>query len=349
MARPTVFLHVGTRKSATTYLQLGLKASRGALAAEGVQVAALTQSDFKHLVPGLRRWANFGEEQGGRLAVDYLVQQLQRRPGRAQVVSVEALAELPGYVVDDLVTAVTSAGFDVQVIVTARHWGLIIPSEWQQRIKQRGTQTYADFVAAIRDGGDDLFVRRQDLADIARRWGALIPPERVHVIACPPPTRTEGTLLELFCGILGVPTSLITPPSRVVNSSLSLAQAETLRRVNLALGDRLPRRTGGYESGVRNWITRESLTRHKGEKVLLPEGFGSWCAAESRRQVDELRDLGVHLAGRVDDLLASPDVPTGPVEVDDAEVAEVAVLALADLADHRWHQLHPDDEIQDGR
>jgi hypothetical protein len=337
----TVHLHVGTRKSGTTYVQLSLRASRAQLAVDGVAVAATTQDDLP-IATGLRHARDARDDAAARVAVDQLLARLEegrRRGLRRQIVSIEALAELPEPLADQVVDAVRGQGYDVEVVVTARHWGLSIPSEWQQEVKQRGTQPYADFATAVRERRPAAtgFLDRHDVPGIARRWGHRVGVESVHVIACPPRNRTSGSLLELFCGTVGIDqATLRTPEGKTVNPSLSLAQAELVRRLNVELGDRMPRRGGAYAAGVRRWLTRHSFSRREREAVLLPEGMAEWCATESRRQLDELVELGVDLVGRPEDLVTDPALVTGPVQPTEAELLQAAVTTLADLVTQRW-------------
>lgn len=342
----TVHLHVGTRKSGTTYVQLSLRASRERLAAAGTAVAATTQDDLP-IATGLRRARDAEDDVAARAATDQLLARLEdgrRRGLHRQIVSIEALAELPEHLADRVVESVRSQGYDVHVVVTARHWGLTIPSEWQQEVKQRGVQPYADFAAAIREGRPAAarFLDRHQVPRIARRWGHRLKPENVHVIACPPPSRTTGSLLELFCRTVGIdPAALRRPEGKVVNPSLSLAQAELVRRLNVELGDRMPRRGGAYAAGVRRWVTRHSFSRHARTPVRLPEGMGEWCATESQKQVDQLVELGVDLVGCPADLVTDPTLPTGPVQPTEAEIVDVAVGTLADLVSQRWAERLP--------
>ncbi|SFC78692.1 hypothetical protein SAMN04487968_11195 [Nocardioides terrae] len=336
LPRRKVLLHVGTRKSGTTYLQRTLIRSRGVLAERGVALAVTTQDDHAAVTPLLRRGVA-GDAAALEQGVGHLVRRATAGDAAVRLVTMESLAELPGDVAGRIVDDIRAQGFDVEVVVTARHWGLTLPSEWQQDVKQRSTVRYADYVAAVRDRtpAARIFLARQDLPDVVRRWTGRLGPEQVHVIACPPSSRTEGSLVQLFCSVLDVDPEAMRTPTRSSNTSLSLPQAEMLRRVNVALGDRLTRGEGGYEEGVRTWLTGRALTRQASAPILLPAGFAAWCAEESQRQLAELDELGVGVIGRRGDLEASPDLPTGTDEPSQAEVAAVAVAAVADLCDLR--------------
>lgn len=337
-AKTRVLLHVGTRKSGTTYLQRALHNSRIELGQEGIRVAASTPDDMD-LVSGLRHFRNTGESDAGVQAIDQLLEALDSAEPR-QIVSLEALAEMPEPITDAVVGALQDDGYDVEVIVTARHWGRAIPSEWQQSVKQRSTQPYRTYVEAIRERRPEahFFLTRHDLPDIVRRWGRRLSPGQIHVIACPPSGREVGTLSELFCRTIGFDHDLLSLPRSHLNPSMSLPQAEMVRRVNLALGERMPAHDGSYGQGVRHWLTR-TLHKPAHAKVLLPEGMTEWAARESERQVAELTDIGVHVVGRPEDLLVPLNLPTGASDATPDDVAELAIETLADVLDRRWQEI----------
>lgn len=329
-----VFLHVGTRKSGTTSLQHALVASRDVLAEHGVHLLHPDRDVVKReLMDPLRVLRDKGDPGPARVAVDALRRSIDADPAPVHLLSVETLAEMPREVTDLLVGALE--GYEVHVVITARHWGLTVPSEWQQYVKSRVPTSYADFVTGIRDRDPDAagFFARQDVADIVDRWGAHVDRERVHVVACPPRSRADGTLVELFCGVVGIDPSLLALAEGDFNTSLSLPQAELLRRINIALGDRLPLKHGRYARAVRGWVVRKGMRGQERSSIRLPAEFAAWAEQETRAQLDAVLERGIHLVGRPEDLLASSDAPTGPIEADADDLIRTAVETLAELAD----------------
>ncbi len=291
----------------------------------------------RHVRP-LRRFAATGDDTAARAGLRELVARLRERTDVRHLITLEDLAELPAEAVALLLEELRE--LDVHVVVTARHWGLTIPSEWQQDVKERGTRPYAAFVAAVRARrpASRTFRARQELPEILRRWSVGLAPDHVHVIAVPPSSRTTGTLLELFCGVIGIEPDTLAMPEPGINASLSLAQAEMLRQVNAELGDRMPKAGGVYKEGVRAWLSRGSLMQHERTPILLPANAVDWCVGETRRQRDEVLALGIDLLGDSDDLLADPGAASGPASPDVADVAAVAISTVADLTDLRWSE-----------
>lgn len=326
----TAVLHIGTRKSGTTYVQSSLIRSADALAAQHAGLN-LTTRHRVGVLPGLVR--DQPEDQSLKLlAMERIVDALDAGLERP-IVSLEALAEQPDHAIEHLVSRLDKAGYAAEIIITARHWGKAIPSEWQQTIKQRGTIAYADFVEQIRRGSSsaeaERFVMRQHVPGIVRRWSKHVPLERIHVVVCPATPIPKRRLLNLFCQAAGLDPAPLRVPNRAVNTSLSLAQAEMLRLLNVRLEGRLPRNSKTYLEQVRRGYAR-SMARQEQPSVRLAEGYAKWCAEESRRQLDELLSLGVDIVGSKEELLCSPKLETGPVQADLAGVLDAAIGLLAD-------------------
>lgn len=347
VAQTLVFLHVGTRKSGTSYLQLALRKSIDALSDQGVALMFRTRdANVRRQLLPLRELVATGDPSAAEAAMRWTARRIRQRPDDRHLITLEDLAELPEAAIKVMVDGLSE--FDVRVIVTARHWGVTIPSEWQQRVKERHTGTYREFVEDIRErrGPEaELFLARQDVPAIVERWAAHAP---VTVVAVPPSTRTEGTLVELFSELIGVDPTTVTGPRASINQSLTMAQAEMLRRVNIELGDRLPEPAHSYRVGMREWLTRRSLMRHRGPSIRLPEELLPWCRAVTAQQLEALKATGARIVGDPADLVAGPDLETGSDVVTDGELAAIAITTLADLGADRWREVQERQE-QEGR
>ena len=335
-----VYLHVGARKSGTTSLQRSLRLSVEELTAQGVNLLYATREDqVRHQVAPIRSYLATGDDTAARRSLREVAEKIRSRPEMTHLLSLETLAELPKPATDLIVGEL--AEFEVHVVVTARHWVLTLPSEWQQAVKSRLTISYPDFLAAVRDRTRDAeeFLAMQDIPGIVGRWGALLPPERVHVIACPPRSRSEGTLLDLFCGLVGIDPASLKIPAGDLNTSISLDQAELIRRINAELGDRLTKPGADYDTGVRGWIVRGSMQPRAKESIRIPQEFAEWASAAARQQYDDLLGTGVDIVGRAEDLLPEDDPVTGPLQVGEEAVAAAAVATLADLAQQHYDEV----------
>jgi hypothetical protein len=341
-----VFLHVGCRKSGTTTLQLGLR-----LAADQIRSTGLEQplgargGIMQGLVDPLRNAIAVGDIERARPAVEGLAELVRESPYDRHIVSIEALAEMPVEATRLVVEAL--AEFDTHVIVTLRPYALTIPSEWQQLVKSRFTGEYPPYARAIAGDAEtdelaaqaEAFRRRQDVADVVRRWRAADAELPVHVILVPQGRETRPDAYDLFCEVVGLDRQLLVAPDRVVNPSISHADAEVLRLLNQELGDHLANTRGNYRYSVRNWIAVNSMMRGStGTKIRLPRELEEWATLEAQRQVAEVRGAGCEVLGDAQSF-ATPSLSGDDfVPATDAEVARAAAAVLANLAQRHDQQ-----------
>jgi hypothetical protein len=334
----TLFVHIGVRKSGTSYLQATTYASVEALAGQGIGVP----------FPGWERhydalYRPLLEIQPGQeppqSALDGLARAravCDRTPGDRLLLSFEDLAALSPTQIEAFLGAF--AGYDIHIVVTTRDLARQIPSEWQQCVKERLVTPFGEYVAALRsrEGPDsDQFWRRQEVRSILSRWATGIPDDHVHVIVVPPSGAPRSLLPDLYYRLLGVDPATLSPPSRSVNRSLGYVEAEALRRVNSALGDQLPDRRSQYRLATRR-VLRGTLLRHVGPGPAIPSEHREWVFEESQRQAEWLSQQRCDVLGSVDDLVsAKTSQDAGKLSVSDSEVAEVAVEALARLSVQR--------------
>ncbi len=223
-------LHVGLSKSGTTALQGVLAESRAELAAHGLAVPLGTRPAVERALLRPLGWQP-GSGFVGPRATDPLARLRRRlravtRPHA--VISGEDLAELDEPRARSVVALARSEGFQVEVVVTARAWTSQLPSEYQQFLKHRLTDTFPDFLHAVRDG-EGFYARhfrlRQDLADVCARWSAGLPTDHLHLVVLPRRGGDRDFIFREFADILGVPGSVLPP------DHLSWVGAESTRQV----------------------------------------------------------------------------------------------------------------------
>ena len=335
------YVHVGCPKTGTSYLKSVLWASREQLAAQGLELPFSAPSDHFHLTLALRGMLD--EEMDPPKAFSILerlpLALAQTQTPRVIIIH-ESLAPATTEQVRRLVNLLD--GFQVHVIVTARDLARQIPSGWQQRIQQRERMTYPDFLKAVVDrqpAALDFWIN-QDLLDITARWAADIPPDRMHLVTVPRTGARPGLLLDRFCSVLDVdPTSLQADTPRE-NPSLGAVQAELLRRINVALGDRLPHPRAGYGRLGKRYLAGRVLASQGGTPPELPHDRYEWCGRVSADVVAELRRRGYDVVGDLDELLpVQPADAPADAEVSEAAVAAAAAWAMADMLEQRERDL----------
>jgi hypothetical protein len=337
MAR-RVFVHIGTMKSATTYVQELCQANVQRLAEQGV---LWPPADSPFLAVAELQGRDV-ERPGHTGAWERLITAFAAHPGAA-VLSNELLAPVGRSVIRRIVEGCQPA--QVHVVVTARDLGRVIPSHWQTTLKNGSTTPWADFAAAVcaepaqrangARGRDTAswFWRRHDIPAILARWGHRIPRERCTVVTVPPPGADPREVGERFGAALGVDTADFVEPSHD-NSSVGAWSAELLRRLNAA--------TPHFERHHHRWGVQDGLVRCglAGRAAGEPR-FGLtgerlvWVRRRAERMIEEIEASGVRVVGDLADLCPrpAPSSLADPASAQDADLLAAAVDGLAGMAE----------------
>lgn len=351
-----VFLHVGSPKTGTTFLQNVLWSQRQLAAQQGVLLPLERFADHYLASLDVRGLSARKEHPPRAVGIwSRLVEEASAWHGTT-LVSHELFASATA---DQASTAIASFGEDteVHVVLTARDLVRQIPAEWQEHVKHRSTKTLPDFVDSLREDveGTSWFWRVQDFADVVDRWGRTLPPSRVHVVTVPAAGADPGTLWDRFASLVGLdPSSFDTKQSRA-NTSLGVEQAELLRRVNAELGSRVPL-PGPYPVVVKNVLAHRILAARKGTALAMDADATDFAVRRSSEIAERLGRMGVHVVGDLDDLV--PDSPATRGTATEAAYAEpsddvllaesvAAVAGLLEVMANRGPQRRYEEMIQE--
>jgi hypothetical protein len=332
-----LILHVGLSKSGTSALQAVVATSRPELAGHGVAVPLSRRPAVERVLLRPLGWRP-GSGFVGPRAPDPLARLTRRLRSVAlhdALISSEDLAELDGPTARSVVALARSEGFEVKLIVTARAWAHQLPSEYQQFLKHRLTDTFPDFLDAVRTSEGFYgrhFRLRQDLAQVCARWAADVPPENVHVVVLPRRAEDRDFIFTEVSDILGVPASVLPPHRRDVNGSYGVLEAEVYRRLNIELARLLPGRTQRTLGPVRRVLSAGALKRGASPRIVLPPDQLSWVSAESMRQVTALAGKGFSIHGDLQWLLADARDTASPPVLREEDVSQAAIETLARFA-----------------
>jgi hypothetical protein len=323
----TVFFHVGLPKTGTTYLQTILWQNREELRRQGVLLPGF--GPRQHL------WASGVVREDPRLdrrspraqhAWSRLTEQMTAWPGTA-VVSHEFFA---GASQDQVARAVADLGdAEVHVVVTARDTVGLVTARWQEFVKNGSTVAVDGYPASeATDPRNEWDWGSMDLADVLARWGAGLPPQRVHVITLPGRDQPREALWLRFAAVVGIDASTCDPGGSVRNESLGVVEVELLRRVNAGLeGFRSALDRGEW---IRGYLAQGKLVPRAGEKFWPSAERVAELRARGDRAVAFVRERGYDVVGDVEDLRTPDELPPRrhPSSVTDAEMLDVATATI---------------------
>lgn len=340
-----VFLHVGTPKTGTTYLQSRLWANQRTLAEHGLLLPLGGVRDHFYLSTVARqaKRAIAAMPHAGHTAWPRLVEQL--RAWQADVlISHELFAATPlpqvRWVVDELAARCD----EVHVVVTARDFARQVPAEWQQSVKHGRTHGFDEYCETLqaedpdrpgvadRHRGSTLFWQVQNLPRLLADWSAVLPAGRVHLVTVPHRQALTEVLFDRFAAVLGIAPTALDQTVTMPNESLGIDEIETLRRVNVFIPPAMPRPR--VQLLVKQVLAEGVLApRPDMRRFIAPAHLHDWMVARGLAMVEQLRPQSFAVAGDLDDLVPDPQPSDGPVcvEVDDEAVARVAVGAIAAL------------------
>lgn len=334
MAR-RVFVHLGTPKSGTTYLQSLWWHNRDALAAQHLLLPG-GSADEQFRASAVVR-ANTGvlatmtEHQSG--AWDRVVTEVGAWPGDA-LISQEQLVEASQ---EDATAAVARLGEvadEVHLVITARDLVRQVPSAWQQRVKHGSPTTLRKFFARVaKDDPTFNFWHHQDVPRILERWAGDLPASHVHVVVLPRPGADRDLLWRRTCDLLGIDDTSLSLDAPTANETLAPAEIAFVRGVNAHfrnahLDVALSRRVRGF--------MEPRLGGRPPARLALPPDMHGWLVERGNRMVDELAAARWHVVGDLEDLRPDPEpAPRGQghgVDPDAVPAAEVLAVAQDFLA-----------------
>jgi len=341
-----VVLHVGAPKTGTSFVQDLLFRSREQLAGLGTLYPAdrfdahfLAALDLMELP-----WGGLEHTAVGRW--DRLATEVRAWPGDV-VISHEILAtasrEQVARALSSLSGAPPGRQREVHVVMSVRDLVRQIPAEWQENVKHRRTLGYHDFLAQITDPARATTVAGwfwgvQEVPAILDRWGATLPPERVHVITVPKPGAPVNLLWERFAEVFGLDPDALDATSDRSNPSLGVAETALVRHLN-------ERVNGGvlanehYREFVRELLAHRTLSRRTdAPRLRLPDDVRAWAVRLNDAWIEELAQRGYQVIGSLDELRPDPlgdatDDPAAPayLDPDDPPLDQLSDAALCSL------------------
>lgn len=341
-----VVLHIGPRKTATTYLQRILQALvvEGTIAPSTYPISTRGRTDHNQ-VPGLIDLAREAGEIGlqddawrqqdgtdARALVDAVASS-----GGDVILSAEAMSVLLPTGASEVISAFAPAPVDV--IITARDLARVLPSSWQQHMRNGNYEAYADYLELRAEERESRsyetelkrgFWRAYRYADLVERWrGAGA--RSVTVVTVPAPGAPADTIWQRFvqaASIPGLPQDPPDIPEDRANVSLTGAETFAIYGFNVAA-----RASGQGRRDVRaahralirrGWLERPDRGTRLGLPLDLQPAVAQWASDD----IDALVATEVPIIGNFGELAAPLDDRDGLPSPDDVARAAGAALAL---------------------
>jgi len=299
-----VYMHVGTPKSGTTYLQAVLWHNKARLKAEGVLLPAHFQA---HYAAAKGVTSRAGRRRETHYDIDYtwalLARRLNRWRGRG-LVSHELFAPARLEQVEAAMAAINRA--EVHIVLTARALQQQVPASWQEQVKGGTALSYADYLDEIRaeKAAGRWFWEVQDVPDIAARWATSLPPEHVHVVTVPP-DRSDPTLLwRRYASVFDIDAATYDTDVPAKNISLGPVEVELLRQVHALRDERFT--DVGRQRWTRRLLASRILGQRPRQRIEVPGPARAWLHERSLQMAEAIRARGFHVVGDLDDLTSWP-------------------------------------------
>jgi hypothetical protein len=334
MSASTVYLHIGTPKSGTTYLQSRFAANHRAAAGQGLLWPG---PSWDRHVAGARELRRLPD--GQRPAPGGPWEKLAREAlgwgGPSALISMEWLATLGPHQTRVAVESLRPAR--VEVVCTARDLLRSFVAQGQEMAKNYRTWPWSRIVEEVltdRDGpAHRTFWRQQDLVAILTRWADLVGADRIHLVTVPPPGAAPEVLWDRFCAVLGVDGTGFSQPEQV-NESLGVVSTVLMQRLNTVARQRSLSHDV-YDRALRRAVAVDLLgpRRAQEEPIAVSEELEHFLRDRAGHLVGDLQGMGLHLHGAWEDLLPAHSTRGHrPEEVSETELLELALEALTTLA-----------------
>jgi hypothetical protein len=310
MPQNQLFLHVGFHKTGTTSLQDALNRNRKELQSQGIIYPKTrkfrAQHEFAWSV-GQRGWGwkQFGGSQAGPSPARRMFK-LIRSSKQNVIISSEFLSELSPEHIKKLASSIGDK--QLRLIFTVRPVAKILPSAYQQEVKNGSKLTYDKWLARVLDPEKESRVRTRfwkrhsHHLEIAK-WAEIVGVANISVIVSDE-SRPEF-LTDSFFELIGASTDSFRESKKdIVNRSMDLAEIELLRRIN----EKFDRNLGWdeYVASIRSTIvktwTQSIPSENSPGRLANPENFKERIDQRVLEVTEGIKALGVTVIGDVDSL-----------------------------------------------
>jgi len=330
-----LFLHVGFHKTGTTSLQDALNRNRAELLSQGLIYPKTRRFRAQHEFAwsaGQRGWGwkQFGGSQAGPGPARRMFR-LIRSSKHDVIISSEFLSELTPEKIQKLVSSIGDK--DLRVIFTVRPVAKILPSAYQQEVKNGSKLTFDRWLERVLEPEKEnrnktrFWTRHSHHIEIAK-WAEVVGKDRITVIVAD--ESKPEFLTESFFNLVRADTSnFVESEKGIINRSMDLAEIELLRRLN----EKFDRYLGWdeYVVGIRSTLvktwTSSAPSANSPGRLSNPSEFKEAIEAKALEVTEGIRSLGVNLIGDVASLSKATFGSNQTPEVIDLENLVLPILS----------------------
>lgn len=334
-----IYLHIGTMKTGTSYVQQVLGRNSEALERDGAifansgSTARAAILDLLAKQPELAMdgpWSHFAE-------------MCRAHPGSRVIVSNELISFVDAKRAAEIIESLRPN--PVTVIITARDLARLLPSAWQNKVKHGRAWPFDRYVdSVISDDGPKgaarSFWHHHDLPEILDRWIAAVGVDNVVVIPVPGSNAAPDALWQRFAEVTGLgPTGYDLTQDRKSNLSLGYVETELLRQVNHRLRERgeWSRRKKSIQRTLANEVLRPDPNSPRDDlRPTLTPAQHAWSVSKSRELADQVAATGVRVHGDLDELVPAPwsaEEQEAALEAKPPEIPTMYVAVVSALVD----------------
>ena len=349
----SIMLHIGAHKTGTTSLQAALFAASKQLEEQGV--INLVADGDETANPAARAVQRLPSSGSAGAPVDYnvwttLVRQAQAYPNQLVSISAEAFAVSESLVIKQIVN---DLGLDrLQVVITLRPLGKILPSQWQQDL--HGAWLSVEFEEWLRQTLKEArpikkigplqvphqfwFRHRHDA--LLQRWIDAVGRDRITLVVAD--DQRKSSLLEHFEKLLSLSAGTLTSTGITRNQSMTLPEMQIMQRYgeqleSSELGKKIVAQSR-YHKALR--ILRKMRPENENDARLIVPAWSYERVSEIQHEmVERMQASGVAVIGTLHQLNWLPErneVNKGQVsqvdEVDEVELERLTAKMLKSAA-----------------
>ncbi len=325
-----ILLHIGVHKTGTTAIQDAFATNREVLRGLGVSYPGTGQAHRNIASSAMQRplgWRTKGAHRPDPKLWDDFVQQALQFDG-ITVCSSEFFAESSTEVATRIIERIGKE--NVHVVITLRNFAKILPSAWQQILKSGYEFGYIHWLTHVLTATDlepkaQVFWDRHRHDEVVTRWANILGKDQVTVVVVDDSDRES--IYRDFEFLTNLPAATLTNNRLLsLNRSMTLAEAELLRRINVAVGGGKGWKpyTDEVHDGLIKGLVEGRVPDPSEARLQTPQWALDLAAEHAGRYVNAIRSSGVNVMGNLN--LLSEHL-SGPSDVRDGEVTDLPVNA----------------------